>query len=381
MTDAQSIGLVLGFLYLVECCAWIRKDAVIFRSHMGLRAAVMRSSGLLGSAWGSVVLRTPWPPLGFAYRVAQFPFSADEERVVFWVPEVLSTEGRPEQSGRTYEWASLGAVEVRDRSVWVQGVEVFKTYSPHAAELYQDLLASVRDAEPAARLQLLREALDRALDLRAIHSRHADAKIWDFPLRILTNLLTIHLLVVSPYALMTQGILATWRWLLPIAGILILATISLFLLAHRRLHPKDRGSRVQHGFLMLVFPPAACRAHDAISLDLFAGFHPVAIGAAIMDKEDRARWFSDRLRDLSYPLSPTVPDGPEAQTVDSFRILHRERVRHFVQSQGFSAAELEEGAPSNVGGAQSYCPRCHSEFTERPWECTTCGKATRPFPA
>ncbi|HMS15215.1 MAG TPA: hypothetical protein PKA37_00135 [Planctomycetota bacterium] len=380
MTDAQSICLVLGFLYIVECCAWIRKDAVIFRSHVGLRAAVMRSSGLLGSAWGSVVLRTPWPPLGFAYRAAQFPFSADEERVVFWVPEVMSAEGRSEQSATTFEWAALGAVEVRDRSVWIRGEEVLKTYAPQAAEIYQELLANLRDTEPSARLKRLGEGLDRALDLSAILSRHADAKIWDFPLRILTNLFTIHLLIVIPIALLTQGILASWHWLLPIAALLMVATVIVFLLAHRRLHPRDPGSRVQHAFLMLIFPPAACRAHDVLALDLFAGFHPVAIGAALLNKEDQVGWFSERLRDLSYPLFPTAPDGPEGKAVESFRILHRERVRHFVERLGFSSAILEESAPPNPDGAKSYCPRCHAGFIELPWECATCGRSTLPFP-
>jgi hypothetical protein len=293
------------------------------------------------------------------------------------VPEVLGKEGRADQSGLAFRYEELGLIEVRDREVLIGGKLALKTYALAQAEAIQGLLAQLRDANPEDRPALIYAALNRSLDATEIDSLLLTHAMWDRPLRLLTNLLTLHLLVITPVAIFRLGVIQTWFWIVPIALVLILLIAVLFYAAHRALYPKDLGGRLQHLLLIVGFPPAACRAHDALALDLLSTFHPVAVGTYLLAGDTRLTWISERVRDFAYAYQPEAPTDAVTTTVTEFRNLQRAFVSRFLASQEIDVTGLEQNPPSRDAGAMSYCPRCHG--TDRPVSCicTTCGQSPR----
>src|SRR5687767_7318719 len=83
MSEWIILGLVAAGLYLVECIAWIRSDAIVcFRQPLRRRWRCKRGDSLPGNDRGGVVLVEPMAWLGSLVVVEPWPFSLSPDGVV-----------------------------------------------------------------------------------------------------------------------------------------------------------------------------------------------------------------------------------------------------------------------------------------------------------
>lgn len=181
------------------------------------------------------------------------------------------------------------------------------------------------------------------------------------PLRIACCVLAIVLLGVVPAAALVGGLAATWKPLLAVALTAHLAVVVAFIFADRALH---RGGR-DHGARLLsiaLAPPAAVRAVDVVSRDLFSGFHPVAVAAAACDEAS--------FRDFAVRSVRALRFGP-ASELSRLRPLAEDVERAVARRLGPAATWLvapQRESPS----CRTYCPRCLQQYVVASGTCPDC---------
>ena len=149
MSETQSLWLVLALIYVVECVAWLRRDALGFRSWLGRRYGLARPAQFAGNHRGGFVPVHPLPPLGTFLVAHPLPFAAAPEGVLV--------------EGRLFLWDMLKDVEVDNPRLRVKKTALCRCGSnAHAAALAAEL-RSLAALSPERRTRALREWLQRTM--------------------------------------------------------------------------------------------------------------------------------------------------------------------------------------------------------------------------
>ena len=122
---------------------------------------------------------------------------------------------------------------------------------------------------------------------------------------------------------------------------------------------------------MVTCPPAAIRAHDLLTLESMAPFHPVLV-AHLLQGADAAGLVSSVIRDLKYPVTVGL-DSPEAAAVVAWHAAAElDACAAFLQ--GACARRLEDMLPTPEwdGSSTMYCPRCLCQLTTSADTCPDC---------
>jgi hypothetical protein len=125
---------------------------------------------------------------------------------------------------------------------------------------------------------------------------------------------------------------------------------------------------------MSLSPPVAMRALDALSRDLLAEFHPLAVARVIL-AEDEFRAFAARvLRDAHHPL-PAGREGAEPEVVaaaESWRMRSVAALERFVRKQGVPDQDWSAPPAREGDDCTTFCPRCLQQFTIPAGTCARC---------
>jgi hypothetical protein len=229
------------------------------------------------------------------------------------------------------------------------------------------LPASRRDARIDAEIK-------QALDVRAIEERVAAFGPATADLRVACTWELVLVFVLAPIAGIAYGLVHVW---LPLLASLVLAqafVLWAFVRAHKALFPDERSGRRGQAILMSLSPPVAMRALDALSRDILAEFHPVAVARVVL-AEGEFRAFAARvLRDAHHPLPPGR-EGADADVVaaaESWRQRSVAALERFVRKQDVPD-ESWAAPPAREGDdCATWCPRCLQQFTVPAGACARC---------
>jgi len=149
----------------------------------------------------------------------------------------------------------------------------------------------------------------------------------------------------------------------------------LFRRAYRVLYPDATDERFSQCLMVLLFSPAAMRAHDLLSRSLLERFHPVAVAATLCAGADFRRFARQILLDLQHPALPLATEGkPEHAAIEAAaRAQTLAAVELTVRSAGATPAELTRPPLPLDPTCRAFCPRCHAQFTSPDLRCTDCG--------
>jgi hypothetical protein len=151
---------------------------------------------------------------------------------------------------------------------------------------------------------------------------------------------------------------------------------------HRRLFPASDDERLRLVLSACLSPLAAIRSVDLAQKEAVAGFHPLAVAAALPGFHGWEAIAAEEWRRLKYsePTDPPVksmahpaPPAEDSATMGGIEAL--------AQHRGINTANWDK-APEREDSANSqYCPRCRSQFTRQAVTCHDCRRSTLlPFP-
>ncbi len=364
MSSIDGLLLLLAVVYLVECAAWVTRDAVPFRQ------------GLLGrwrhappSEWGghdrnAFVFSGPLPPLPPLILCQPWPIAFADEGV----------SPLPPAEPRLLPWQALRELRIDGRLLLAGGARVAEFLSPLVAHQVGGLLERLAALPPNERGQELRSAIRESLDAEGARRRLAAYRAASGFLAVSANLLAAVCFALVPATFHVPFLAERWLWVLLWAVLLWALVVFDFARAHRALHPEQRRRR--HVLIMALSPLAALRARDVVAREALALFHPLAAARALLDEARFAAFARKALAEARFPLRAAEPRPTE----ESWRALFADEIERFLRHEGFDPDALLAPPPREGPESLAYCERCRAQYTLREGTCHACGgRALRAY--
>jgi hypothetical protein len=375
MTDLELLFLVLGIIYLWECCWWAKRGAFGFRTWLGKRWSATEPSRSLGTQSAGLVLAVPLPPLGTLVTSQVLPLALSPDAVLAPAGPDAGLRIGGAQEGNLVSFAEMTRVETRAKTVYINGKPFLKSASPGVAAYLAGVIDRVRATKSSERKAVLEREMARRFDSEAIRRRWAECETQLRGLRFSTNLLFFYLFALAPLMLWRVGLIRAWPWLL--IGLLI-CTVTIathYYRAHKQLYPEGEDERFTHFIILLLSPASAVRAQDLLTRPILECFHPVAVAKIFCPAHTFETLAKRFLRQVTYPGSTgsSGQDQFEAEAEQYDRELKKRVLEGFLKANGLSAKELLRPPAPTDPSCVSYCPRCLAQFTKERGQCSDCG--------
>ena len=383
MSEELTLYATLVAVYLVECLVWVPRGAVAFVARAAGRARLAFPSRTFSTPRGGVVVGRLLPGTLSAFVVPQWPLSMDDRGVLGWVAECLAGDERALHTGAYRRWEDMPRIEADLRKVVVDG-ETLATlpsarFATHVAATLREVRA-LPEAQRRARLEAIRR---RLFDVAGVQRRIAELETASASLRVAS--VCVAAIVFGGLPLLTARFGLERAWPLALAAVYIPSWVVtvLFVRAHRRISPHARLERWGNAALCALLPLSAVRAADALARTLLHGFHPLAVGVAVLDRPELERFVAALLRDARHPRHPVCPgDAAEATQVEA---AHRAAMLGLIEDAARSAGVDPAAvlrAPEREEGSSGFCPRCLAQYEAAGVRCEDCGGVPlAPFPA
>lgn len=353
MSDELTLLAAITVIYLADCVYWIPRNGLAFSKWISARWKLRSGSTFLGNPRGGVSLANPLPPLGIVSRSIGWTISIAPSGVYSFYAADIANSGRPPQVGAWFPWPQVAKIEREDRKVFVNDSLFFIAVTGYSARRVAQeisLLTKSGDKEREARIRkILANSLDSGRAKSRIESFLRETK----RLKILTNILFLHLFAICPLLVWRYGIAAA---ILPIViGLYLQTTIIAleFRRAHKKIYPEDGEQIFKPCFTTFLAAPSAIRAQDILARPLLEEFHPIAL------EPELKTWVA---RDLMHPRLPLA--SPQARETEEWFRAELLKLVGEVKDQAQSPSEPENTA---------YCPRCLQQYTEQAVACADCG--------
>jgi hypothetical protein len=347
------IGILFAvflLVYLAECLWWVQPGASIFT--LGIRGRGTRKEP--GFIWNALdlegVLANPLPPLT-PLVVTYWPeFQPEPDRFCY---------SRPGAEPVSIPWEGL-AVTCSDSRLLCNGVPVLKAGEAQIKR-QAEFLRQTAKLKPARRARAIEEWLRRGADQKAAGQQLETFRRQSLGLRIVTNIEFFLLFLLVPLAFHFMGTRVIW----PVVAALVAVAASItleFWMLHRALFREASGARFKSALTIMLSPVSAVRACDAITRELFTGYHPLAVAAAILPEEGFNRFAGERLRACRYDL----PSG------GWYAEALRNALENLIRQRGIQPESLMFPS-SQQANCVAWCPRCLAQYVTHRAQCADCG--------
>lgn len=363
LTDNQTLLLVVGLIYLWECCVWIPRDAVAVVT--GLSPATLRKpSRTAGNSRGGFIMGQLLPG-SCTFLCQPWPVSLSVDGFA-----IGAAADRPRGSirSRIYCWAAVEALDREGTTLLVNGRHFCRTVAPSQTLLLQKALEKMRVASSRERQQEISTLLGQLFDTDAARTKLHSFRRQSTGLNLLEWLLFVLALICVPLATSFLGLAGALNLLgIPLL-LLLLALVTLVFRIHRRLEPEAGSARFQLVVMMMLLPPMALRASDMLSRQLLAAYHPLVVGRLLLAPHRLQEFASEVVRELEYrPASETPP--PAAAISCSWRHELVGAVREWLAAE---EVDVIRAPNERQDGATAYCPRCLEQFERADAVCNDC---------
>jgi hypothetical protein len=369
LTDLELILLVLAALYFSECSCWIPETAMCVCGVRRHRTAV--AMGPLANEHGRLVL-TNLLPWSFSFVCSAWPLPFDARGIVL-VPGGGIQDANGGRNDLWLPYEAISSITTEERKLLINGRVVAKLFSAAGAVFVATRLDCVRRATPAKREQAAEAVLADITDTVAISGRLRRLKIERRALTDICTAFAIYAFVVGPALYYAGALNRAWSAATYLASFLAIwaCSIAYYCAMYRSFIRGSRMIAVSRMVMLLLSPAAAMRAAESIARGCFDGYEPVAVASVICQQRDLRKLAEQRLRELcAQPQAPVV-----ASSEDRALLWFQERValrlRMAVEEAGLDPRELL-AEPVRMVDAQSYCPRCLTQYTLDHGSCESC---------
>lgn len=369
MSDELSLLLVLAALYLIECVRWIGAPglAVVGRRGAG---RLVRPGERLGNRRGGLVWIGAFQTPGAAFAASPWPLSLGEDALCIETPYAWRRLARAPASRRVVEYAALRetAPVASGSDVWLGDTRLVATRSDAAARALVALLEQLAGATPSERRALLEDAVRARFARPRIEARIAEVTAARRRPALTAALLALTIFGAGPALTHRFGLVAIAApFGLGLLAVHLLHLVVVFR-AHRRLAPEARADRWIEFAKLLLSPPMAIRAADALSWHRLAEFDAIAVASVMASRDDFAAFVGPVRRDLAHPMAAPGLEGRAAEIVQAERTRTLAAVDALLAELGVTVADRPEGS-SDGGG---WCPRCLSTYRRSDGDCGDC---------
>jgi hypothetical protein len=383
VSEELTLYATLVAVYLLECLVWVPRGAVAFVAHSAGRARLVSPARTFSTPRGGVVFGRLLPGTPSAFVVPQWPLSMDARGVLGWVAECLAGDERAFHSGAYRRWEEMARVDADLRKVIVDREAMATLPSARFAAEVAATLREVRALPAVERPERLEAIRRRLFDVAAVRRRLAELEASTSALRVASACVAAIVFGGLPLLTVRFGLERAWPLALLLVYLPSWVVAVLFVRAHRRICPAARLERWGNAALCALLPLSAIRATDALARTLLHGFHPLAVGAAVLDRPDLERFAAALLRDARHPRHPVCPgDSAEvAQVEAAHRAAMLGLLGDVAREAGVDAGAVL-GAPEPEEGSSRFCPRCLAQYGALGTRCEDCGGVPlAPFPA
>jgi hypothetical protein len=264
---------------------------------------------------------------------------------------------------------------VDGRRVLVNGEPFVETGSELLSRRVAMFLMALKELPPGEREAALRAGLrglfDEAEITRRLDSLRRESRVCAWA----GLALFVHLFVACPIVVVSRGLSGTWPWLLIPALFLQAAIVVAFVVAHRRLYPRETGALWSAALGMALLPPAAIRAVDHLSREIVATRHPLGVSRALCGEKAADSFALAVLRDLRHPIIPVCPlEGPAARSEAWHRAELLREANALIARTGSAGRPVECAPDPESSASRSYCPRCLCQYVTGQGTCPDCGE-------
>lgn len=374
MTEFLQLLAVFAGIYLFDCVHWARRETVAFRTWWRSRVRVVAGEDMPGNDSFGVVFAQPLLPFGRLFLTQTFPLSLTRDVAVSFVAHATNPGPRAGQIERAVRFEPGLAVTTEARRVSIGGRVFVEAGSERMAQRLANLIVDLGTLAPHARAKRIDELVRAAFDTRAIAQRVDEFTRATRALLVACTCAFWFVFAVTPIVGLRFGLAQSW---IPLVAALVVGQVAIlwtFVRAHRRLYASENGARIGQSILLALSPPAAMRAVEALSRDLLAEFHPLAVAAVVLERDAFADLVESTLRDAVHPL-PIRRDGDDP-LVHAADLEWRERMltalEAFASREGIAPARWRAAPARLEADCLSYCPRCTQQFTLASGTCARC---------
>jgi hypothetical protein len=364
MTEVQVLFLVLAGVYLLQCIGWAPLESEVLRIGWRFRARILPHGLPLRFGQHKLFLLNPFSPLAGAIICESFPSvkTTDEG--------FPSDSTSPKLSGVTsgrmirLNWREKQQIHSAGKEVWSAGQVLFLAHSEAYATFLAGVLDRVRKKSPQERDGAFQREFEKMFDTEKVGLRLEEYKTHAAFLRTTCVLLFVFLFLIAPVLIRLRGLERIWPVLLAYL-IWSLAWIGWsFLKAHQALYPEQKEGRWQQVMVLALSPFSAIRANDVLLRDLFCAFHPVAVGCALLSKEESRVLAERSLRQAMFRMDgdPTSSDPAVRRALEAF-----------LAKNGMLLEQLLRPPQRESENCLTYCPLCLAQFVLAEGECPDCG--------
>lgn len=373
LDDAEQLFVVLGALYLLECCWWVRGDTQrLFTGWFSRWSSLPPHSPSVATWRLTFANPVPWSE---SYAAERLSLALDGHRVL--VPQLDPSSGG--ERFVSWEWDSLETVVAAGREVR-SGLSLIGSYSSGSvAAAIADRLERVRSAPRGDRMSMAETVIAESWDSHAAFARLRGWRRTVWFVDALGGLLALLGLVAGPCV-------HAGRVLLPADLPFILVILSLGLWMATAVAgaaipasqmPADPDAR-KHRWTAFLSPASAMRLADRLGRDLLAGYEPLVVALVCGHPRTVDPVAVEWLRDSVHPaFPPGVSDTSAVETLRWYQDRRAACAQRAVVAAGFDPGTWL-GAPTPDRDAVAYCPRCHRQFVDTTAVCCGCGVETKP---
>jgi len=365
VNEALLVCVVLAVIYLFECVAWGPAEACAFHARpRGVWDKATELFAVIGDRW-------------HAYAGSILPGSGGvawaESRRMALSPAGVCACGS-HASGTSVPYEGLGRIHANGRALKADSRMLGRAATAGRAKELAALVEQLASVPRESRATLIETDLAGTLDARrarrALRRYRWCAKELVWPERVLA----MSMFVLLPAALLLRGFRSAWPESLLTLALTVFVTV-LYVVRIRRLArtlPANgpTASISDHALTMLLAPPAAIRADDAIARDACSGLHAVAIARAAGSPTIGRETAAGALRELVFPL-----ESERAACCDA-SVWSREawgRILRAWVTREFGSVESLLAPPARETDAmRSHCPRCLSQYSRAGGDCDEC---------
>jgi hypothetical protein len=160
MTDFQLLVLILSLIYLSDCCLWVRRGSVVFRSIGTGRYTVVHPSRLWGNDRGGAgVPQSAAPIFGSCFVCHTWPVSLTPLAMYSFVAQCTDPAGRATQRRSFFRFSDVRGIWQSDCNVMVNGEPFLKLPDETRASYYAKILTELWQSSPSDR----QDSIDAAI--------------------------------------------------------------------------------------------------------------------------------------------------------------------------------------------------------------------------
>lgn len=317
----------------------------------------------------------PLPPLGSLLVANQLPFSLGPDGVLCFVSTNMNPGWRPAQTSRLLTWEEARKIRLDGKKLFLDKEKIHAATTATRASHLFNLLSTLATLSRDDRASAIKQTLLDAMDIGRITQLRDELRARTRAIRLLVNVLFVHLFIVAPALVTLVGIQATWMGLVTVMFALTVSIATLFHRAHKALYPQSSDERFTHTLTTALAAATTLRAHDIASRPLLENFHPLAVAKVLLEGKEFCIVARSVLLDLRNPILPACPSAqPKAVAAESFfRSTSLEITEAWLKENGVSPDDLCRAPEPWDATCRAYCPRCGSQFTTAEQPCSDCG--------